>query len=48
MVIYIMNIVKIVRILEEADGEKAVSIEFKILDGYDGEDNLYHVTNIHF
>ena len=37
-----------VRILEEADGEKSVSIEFKILDGYDGEDNLYHVTNIHF
>ena len=37
-----------VRILGEADGEKAVSIEFKILDGYDGEDNLYHVTKIHF
>ena len=37
-----------VRILEESDGEKAVSIEFTILDGYDGDDDLYHVTNIHF
>ena len=37
-----------VRILEEADGEKSVSIEFKIVDGYNGEDKLYHVTNMHF
>lgn len=38
-----------VRILNEADGEKSVSIEFKILDGYeDPKDGLYHITKIHF
>lgn len=38
-----------VKILEEADGEKAVSIEFTILDGEENkEDGLYHVTNVHF
>lgn len=37
-----------VRILNEADGNKSVSIEFQILDGFDGDDGLYHVTKIHF
>lgn len=38
-----------VRILDESNGEKSVSIEFKILDGFeDDDDKLYHVTKIHF
>lgn len=37
-----------VRILDEGNGEKSVSIELKILDGFDGEDNLYHIKKAHF